>query len=361
MNILDHEHTEDSHSLPADEEMFSNALPNHSDERITEEGVTDISRSNLPTTMQLFVALLLLASVFGVSYLPWLHTKSHTPSTVEKSIRSEEKQQRAEVVVPEPKIEATSAFIWDIRHQRALFSKNASAQLPLASITKLMTSLVALESLPKGSKVAMTLDAIHQDGPSDFTDGETFDAKALSDFSLVSSSNDGAYALAAAAGATLLSKDNENSTSSFITAMNKRAEELGLTQTYFVNTTGLDENTTKSGSYGSARDMTFLMEYLIEHHPEILESTTVKMTTVRGNTLHTATNTNEIVNHIPGLLGSKTGYTDLAGGNLVIVFDAGLNRPVVVSVLGSSREGRFKDVASLIAFAQKTITVGEQP
>ena len=102
MNILDHEHTEDSHSLPADEEMFSNALPNHSDERITEEGVTDISRSNLPTTMQLFVALLLLASVFGVSYLPWLHTKSHTPSTVEKSIRSEEKQQRAEVVVPEP-------------------------------------------------------------------------------------------------------------------------------------------------------------------------------------------------------------------------------------------------------------------
>jgi D-alanyl-D-alanine carboxypeptidase len=217
-----------------------------------------------------------------------------------------------------------------------------------------MTSLVALETLKPDAKVPMTLAAIGQDGPSDFRDGETFGAQALSDFSLVSSSNDGEYALAAAA-ALALSKDGGTSTAAFIDAMNKKAEEIGLSQTYFINPTGLDESATKSGAYGSARDMAFLMEYLLERHPEVLEGTTEKYTHVKGKEIHSATNTNEIITQIPGVLASKTGYTDLAGGNLLIAFDAGLNRPVVVSVLGSTREGRFKDVTSLISYAQKKI------
>ena len=69
---------------------------------------------------------------------------------------------------------------------------------------------------------------------------------------------------------------------------------------------------------------------------------------------HEAFNTNELVGDIPNLLGSKTGFTDLAGGNLTIAFDAGFDRPIIITVLGSTREGRFDDVATLIAASQAT-------
>lgn len=315
--------------------------------------------STLPTKSQFSVAILLLLGVFGFSYIPHTQAPKAVESGIEQRIRNEVAKPSPTVTpVVEPQIEASAAYVWDVRHQRALLNKNANAQLPLASITKLMTSLVALETLKPDAKVSMTLAAIGQDGPSDFRDGETFGAQALSDFSLVSSSNDGEYALAAAASLAL-SKDGGTSTASFIDAMNKKAEEIGLSQTYFLNPTGLDESSTKSGAYGSARDMAFLMEYLLEHHPEVLEGTTEKYTKVKGRELHTATNTNEIITQIPGVLASKTGYTNLAGGNLLIAFNAGLNRPVVVSVLGSTRAGRFKDVAALISYAQKKIASEE--
>jgi serine-type D-Ala-D-Ala carboxypeptidase (penicillin-binding protein 5/6) len=345
----------------------------HDDVAIVDEQITEIEQpgdsvagdhvaqtySTLPTKAQFSVAMLLLLGVFGFSYIPRTPLPETAQSSVEHRIRNEVVKQEPVAVVPEPQLEASAAYVWDVRHQRALYNKSANTQLPLASITKLMTSLVALETLKPDAKVPMTLAAISQDGPSDFRDGEIFGAQALSDFSLVSSSNDGEYALAAAAAAAL-SKNGSTSTALFIDAMNKKAEEIGLSQTYFINPTGLDESTTKSGAYGSARDMAFLMEYLLEYHPQVLEGTTEKYTRVRGKEIHTATNTNEIITQIPGVLASKTGYTDLAGGNLLIAFDAGLNRPVIVSVLGSSREGRFKDVAALISYAQKRIASEEK-
>ena len=59
--------------------------------------------------------------------------------------------------------------------------------------------------------------------------------------------------------------------------------------------------------------------------------------------------------NIAGVLASKTGYTTLAGGNLVVAFDAGLNHPVIVAVLGSSYNGRFSDVTTLIEAAKAAL------
>ena len=69
-----------------------------------------------------------------------------------------------------------------------------------------------------------------------------------------------------------------------------------------------------------------------------------------------AKNTNIDVEKIPGLLASKTGYTTLAGGNLVVAFDASIGRPIIVVVLGSSQEGRFKDVQSLVNASIKYVS-----
>ena len=63
---------------------------------------------------------------------------------------------------------------------------------------------------------------------------------------------------------------------------------------------------------------------------------------------HAVLNTNRETGELPLLIASKTGYTDLAGGNLVIAFDAGFNRPIIIAVLGSTAEERFTDVEKLV-------------
>jgi len=66
---------------------------------------------------------------------------------------------------------------------------------------------------------------------------------------------------------------------------------------------------------------------------------------------HTANNTNKALGEIPGLIAGKTGFTDLADGNLAIMFDAGVGHPVAVVVLHSSKDGRFEDVKRLVQFS----------
>ena len=106
--------------------------------------------------------------------------------------------------------------------------------------------------------------------------------------------------------------------------------------------------------------MSRLVEYIIKNHPELLEATkhNILNTESKQGIHHTIYNTNNIVDSLPNIIGSKTGYTDIAGGNLTVVIDPALNRPVSITVLGSSKEGRFKDVeklsnATLVYFSQE--------
>ena len=303
----------------------------------------------MPTIPQLAVALGGLALIFGLSYLPFVtqsavkeaeHTVTPVPPEGEETVNAG--------AFADTRISARAAYVWDVKNQKALYNKNAGTQLPLASLTKLMTALVAYEHLPESARIAITTQAVNEEGDSSLMPGETFTLKKLADLTLMTSSNDGASALAAAAGAALTSAPD--GTASFIAAMNATAEQIGLSQSYFTNPTGLDVDGTHSGSYGSARDMAFLMEYLILKHPDILAATKDAHRTIydeEGAAFRTV-NTNEITHDIPGLIGSKTGFTGLAGGNLVIAYDAGLNRPIIIAVLGSTRDGRFSDVTTLL-------------
>ncbi|MDD2935449.1 MAG: hypothetical protein PHX25_03165, partial [Candidatus Pacebacteria bacterium] len=142
----------------------------------------------------------------------------------------------------------------------------------------------------------------------------------------------------------------------FIDEMNKKAEEIGLAQTFFLNESGLDESELTSGAYGSAKDMAFLMNHIIKNNYKLIEATKYPVLRISSdNKNYLFENTNEIVESIPGIIGSKTGYTDLAGGNLTIAFDVGIGHPIIVSVLGSSKEGRFEDVLKLVNASINTI------
>jgi D-alanyl-D-alanine carboxypeptidase len=218
--------------------------------------------------------------------------------------------------------------------------------LPLASITKLLTVYAASNVLQPNSVVTMTPFALAQNGNAadvGFRDGETFDFEDIARLTLAASSNVGAEAIADAAD----SAENTDTASFLSTA----AQQAGLAQTQALNATGLDKSATVSGSYGSAHDVAVLAGELLKKDPQIAAATTqssISITSLEG-TRHRFANTDTHFTKYPGLLLSKTGYTDLAGGNLVIVIDAGTNHPVAIVVLGSTKNGRFTDVSQLMA------------
>jgi serine-type D-Ala-D-Ala carboxypeptidase (penicillin-binding protein 5/6) len=258
------------------------------------------------------------------------------------------------------KLTAQAAYVYDSRTGEILYSKNASKRLPLASLTKVMTALVALDTAPSNSTIRITQESLSPEGDSGLLVGETWHLKDLLDFSLTSSSNDGMHAVALALGALHKSNPTEQEAQSdFVLSMNKKAAAIGMKNTYFMNETGLDETTKKGGAYGTAEDMARLFDYILRNHPSLLEATAaskIKVLTL-DNYSHSAKNTDAIINDIPGIKASKTGFTDIAGGNLVIAFDPELGRPIIISVLGSTQSGRFTDMEKLVEASIKAIQI----
>jgi len=317
--------------------------------------------AHIPVLRQLGVALFLLFFVFTTTYvgtfMALFEPKEESPSEIHVSTTLNTPQSASAFVNPfdDLALTADAAFVWDVREQRVLFNKNGDTQKALASITKLMTALVAYELLEDESKVNITIDAIRTDGDSGLSEGETFSLKDLTDMVLIASSNDGAEALAAAAGSAIEGAVDPDAL--FVHAMNLRASELGLSSTHFKNASGLDISATEPGAVSSARDVALLMEYLITEYPEVTRLTTIDATRVYNEhgEYHDVENTNPVVLNIPGLLASKTGYTELAGGNLVVAFESGLNRPIVTVVLDSTFDGRFDDTLLLSKRAREFI------
>ncbi len=250
---------------------------------------------------------------------------------------------------------AKAVYVFDIKNNKVLYAKNENTQLPLASLAKLMTALVAIQNIPADRVVTITPEDIKKEGDSYLAVGERWSLKNIIGLTLVSSSNDGAAAIASAFD--LATEKNESRDfGTFVDKMNETARDLSLTQTYFLNETGLDISYDLSGAYGSAKDVSKLMTYLFNKNPGVLEITSYDSVVINSfDTEHAATNTNRIIGDIPGLLSSKTGYTDLAGGNLSIIFEAGPNRPIVITILGSTEEGRFNDVKNLVGATLQSI------
>jgi len=277
-------------------------------------------------------------------------------------------QQRAEIAVhsrmlPSPEalqhnpyrdlsLSAKAAVVYDVTRNTIVYGMNQDMQFPLASLTKLMTALVALETMP--SYTAVSIVPLQPEGDINLRPGERWKFSDLLSYTLMTSSNTGADSIAAAAAAVMMGEGTNApsgaSPIAFVSAMNRRAAALGLAQTYFLNDSGLDTGKTVSGAYGSARDVARLLSYLLAHYPAALGATTdvqKDFSAPDGRTI-AAVNTNSSVASIPGIVGSKTGLTDLAGGNLAVAFDASFGEPFVVVVLGSTDTDRFTDTKTLV-------------
>ena len=252
-------------------------------------------------------------------------------------------------------INARAALVFDIQRGEALYNSQEEVQLPLASLTKIMTVLLAEETLPPDTIVTVDKDALNKEGDSGLLLGERWKFSDLIDLTLVASSNDGAHALAKAVMANLSLTNRpdqllENNGTSFSSLMNVKAGEIGMRQTFFINESGLDAHEAVGGAYGSARDLSLLLAYVIQEYPKLFEATTlISLATYSlDGEEHRVENTNEFVESIPGIIASKTGTTDLAGGNLAVVFEIAPLHPIAVIVLGSTPEKRFSDVQALV-------------
>lgn len=240
-------------------------------------------------------------------------------------------------------LEAKAAIVYDIATGETLYAKNADIQLPLASLTKLLTVYAALSQLSPNTPITISANATRIDSPRAFSAGQTFSLSDLARLTLTASLNDGAVAIAEATA------ERENRSQNEMLA--GAAASLGLSQTYAVNGSGLDVNTSVSGGYGSARDIARLASALVEQSPEIADATTkssAKAVSEDGKSFEVI-NTDPIINNIPRLMLSKTGFTDLAEGNFALIFDSGIGHPIAIVVLGSSQKARFTDGSMLVA------------
>ncbi|MBR3949116.1 MAG: D-alanyl-D-alanine carboxypeptidase [Oscillospiraceae bacterium] len=207
------------------------------------------------------------------------------------------------------KLAGKSALLMDVQTGTVLYESNAHEKLAPASVTKVMTMLLIMEAVDSGKitledTVTASETAAAKGGSQIYLKaGETMTVRDMLKSIAVSSANDCACAMA---------EHLCGSEQAFVEKMNRRAEELGMADTHFVNCTGLDDGENAGEHKTSAHDIALMSRELLKNHPDIKQFTTIWMDTVRDGTFGLS-NTNKLVRFYPGATGLKTGYTSGAG------------------------------------------------
>jgi D-alanyl-D-alanine carboxypeptidase (penicillin-binding protein 5/6) len=243
----------------------------------------------------------------------------------------------------ETTVGAHAISVYNVDTNEKVYGWNDTTPLPIASLAKILTVAIAVGPTNQDDIITITKDALDQTGDFGLFLGEKWKAGDLAKLTLISSANDGAFVLA--------SKYLD-----FLGELNLRAKKLGASQTTFLNPTGLDiqvggdRPALLAGVKASAEEVNQMAVFLFKKNPEIAAVTTkpeITLTSESGFT-HTFKNTDVIVDKIPNLLFSKTGFTDVAGGNLTIIFKNKKGESIAITVLGSSFAGRFDDMQKLV-------------
>ena len=242
-----------------------------------------------------------------------------------------------------PVVEAQSALAMRLRTGKILFEKNKSEVRPLASITKVVSALTILRFLDPSEKITVSAFAVATEEPSSLLVGEHFAVRDLLAMAMVESSNDAVMALVERLGDTKW----------FLDLMGETARELGAETMRFYTPTGLDVSTDIAGGYGSATDLLAIVARTLD--TPVWQLGSVREVVSDEGLVHTLRPTNVIDADITPLIGAKTGFTDLAGGNLLIITEYPIGEPLGIVVLGSTLEGRFSDVKKIFEWI-KTIS-----
>ena len=205
---------------------------------------------------------------------------------------------------PSP-ISAKAATLYEAETNTFLYEKNADQHLPMASTTKIMTALIALENCESDDVVAIDPHAIGTEGSSAYLKmGDRLTMEELLYALLLQSANDAAVAIAYHIGGDV---------QGFADMMNQKAAELGLENTSFSNPHGLDEE----NHYTTARDLALLASYALKNETFKKICSTYKKKFVTEERERTYVNHNKLLNKYSGCIGVKTGFTKKSGRCLV--------------------------------------------
>ena len=239
-------------------------------------------------------------------------------------------------------VPCAAAILIDEDSGTVLYEKNADTRRPIASITKVMTLLLAFEALEAGKIhlddfVPVSEHAYHMGGSQIWLEpGEQMTLDDMLKAICISSANDAAVAVAEYVG---------GSETAFAEMMNVRAYELGMTNTHFVNACGLDE----AGHLSTARDVALMSREMLLHHTEVRDYCSIWMDTLRGGATQLV-NTNKLLKRYNGITGLKTGTTSGAG----VCISASATRDgldLIAVVLGSlSSSERFTAATTLLDY-----------
>lgn len=307
-----------------------------------------MERKNLALLCAGVVCFWLFALAFGTAQGSGLRRQSPAVQTAVQP------QGPVQLTAEPPALElpCRAACLIDQQTGTVLYEKNADQQMPIASITKVMTLLLTFEAVHNGqltmdTPVPVSEHAYHMGGSQIWLEpGEQFTLDELIKAICVCSANDAAVAVAEFVG---------GSEPVFAEMMNARAAELGMTHTRFVNACGLDAE----GHYSSARDVA-AMSLALLRHPKILEYSGIWMDTLRGGETQ-LTNTNKMLKSYAGITGLKTGTTNGAG----VCISASAVRDgmgLLAVVLGSpSSKERFESATAMLDYGFATFEAGAFP
>ncbi len=211
-------------------------------------------------------------------------------------------------VLNEPQIAARAAVVVEYETGQVIYEKNSDMKLPMASTTKIMTTLLTLESGDIDEWFTVDSEAIKVEGSSmGLTEGKVVTKRILCYGMMLPSGNDAANASAVAVAGSI---------EAFVDLMNKKAENFGLLDTHFVTPSGLDDYTDEH--YSTALDMANLTRLALsdETFREICGTGSICLESGNGESFWLS-NSNKLLSSCDGVIGVKTGFTDKAGRCLV--------------------------------------------
>lgn len=220
--------------------------------------------------------------------------------------------------------QAEIAYAVDLKTGTVLYEQNSRKPWPTASLAKLMTALVAANTVSLDSVISVNERALNAPQPvMGLAAGEQLTVHDLLSGMLIMSANDAANALALGVA---------SSTPRFVELMNSLAEKLKLTDTHFRNPAGFDD----PAEFSTAEDLTRLTrEFLgIPTLAAIVQTQSMSVESVDRSMRHWLQSSNKLLSH-PGILGVKTGYTEEARGNLIILAEDRAGHQILTVVLGS--------------------------
>lgn len=237
---------------------------------------------------------------------------------------------------------AKSVLVYDLSNDKAIFERSPSTRLPMASLTKIMTAIIAIENKRSDNRYAVLESDLVGENSMGLSAGEIHSFEDLLHGLMLPSGNDAAEVLA---------NNHPTGRDGFISDMNKKAESLGLKDTLFENPSGLQEN---GMQYTTAYDLLVITRYALENFPEfkkVVATAEHKIPVASTHKSYELYNETNLLTTYEGVKGVKTGYTPEAGLCLVTYLDY-KGHKIVGIILNS--ENRRAEMRTLLDFSLKS-------